>query len=87
MGELGLTVEQLGADLVRVTELLEEARVFWHTLDAEGLVLATDGVDEVVVRDGDRSSLALYVREVCSRVRGDSPHFAILGRHRGPLDP
>jgi hypothetical protein len=78
VGELGLTVKQLGADLVRVTELLEEARVLWHTLDAERLVLATDGVNEVVVRDGDRSSLASDVREVCTRVKLDSRNLPYL---------
>lgn len=45
-------VHELGSNLVRVGELLEEARVLGHTGHAERLVLASDSVHEVVVRDG-----------------------------------
>ena len=49
------TVKKSGADLVGITELLEEAAVVGHTLDTERLVLTADSVDKVVVRDGDSS--------------------------------
>jgi len=51
-----LTVEKLGPDLVGIAELLQETSVLGNTLDTERLVLASDGVDKVVVWDGDGSS-------------------------------
>lgn len=59
-----LTVHKLGADLVSVSELLEEACVLGDTLHAERLVVAAEGVDEVVVRDRLLLNLALDVRVV-----------------------
>lgn len=44
-------VEKLAPNLVGIAQLLEEARVLLDALDAKRLVLAPDGVHEVVVRD------------------------------------
>lgn len=38
--------------------------MLWDTLDTECLVLASDGVDEVVVRDSDGSGGSSSVRQV-----------------------
>lgn len=58
------TVKELGSDLVSIAEFLEETSVLGNTLDTKRLVLAPNGVDEVVVRDGDRSGGASDVTEV-----------------------
>lgn len=65
----GRTVKKLGADLVGIAELLEETSVLGDTLDAEGLVLATDCVHKVVVRDCYRIGGAANVRDVCRSER------------------
>lgn len=46
------TVQEFTSDPVGILELLQETSVLLDTLDTEGLILGTDGVDEVVVRDG-----------------------------------
>lgn len=58
------TVEELGSDLVGIAELLEETSMFWDTLDTECLVLATNGVDKVVVWDRDRTSGTSNIGEI-----------------------
>jgi hypothetical protein len=70
------TVEQLGPDLIGIAELLQEASVLWDTLDTERLVLTSDGVDEVVVRDSDRSRLGGDIRQVLMRLANRFCHAA-----------
>jgi hypothetical protein len=67
-----LTVHELGADLVSIAELLEEAGMLADTLDAKGLVLAADGVNKVVVGDGDGALLALNLGDVWRQVSTSS---------------
>ncbi len=59
-----LTIKELRPDLVGIAQFLKETRVFGDTLDTEGLVLTADGVDKVVVWQGDRSSLPTDIREI-----------------------
>jgi hypothetical protein len=65
-----LTVKKLSADLIGIAELLEEAGVLLDTLDTECLVLTTNGVDEVVVLESDRTGITADVRQVCLLVFG-----------------
>lgn len=60
------TVHDLGPNLVGIREFLEEASVLGNTLNTKGLVLTTNSVHEVVVRNGDSASLTLDIRNVCN---------------------
>lgn len=66
------TVHDLLADLVGVGQLLEEAGVLGDAGHAKRLVVAAEGVDEVVVGDGGGRDGALDVRVVCGRGGGRS---------------
>lgn len=63
--EARLTVHHLGPDLVGVSQLLEEASVLGHSSHSERLVITSDGVDEVVVRDSLLADGSDNVRGVC----------------------
>lgn len=62
-------VHDASPDLLGVPNLLEEAGVLVDTLDAKGLVLGADSVNEVVVRDFGARNLALDLRVVCDARR------------------
>jgi len=60
-----LTIHQLGSHLIGISELLEEAGVLGNSSHAKRLVLASDGVDEVVVGDGLLGDDSDDIRGVC----------------------
>ena len=64
-----LTVQQFGPDLIRVTELLEETRMIVHTLDPECLIFAPDGINQVIIRYGNRFGIRTDIRQVYQRRR------------------
>jgi hypothetical protein len=59
-----LAIEKLRPDFVGVTELLEEACVFGDSFDAKGLVLASNGVYEIIVGNGDGTGSATDIARV-----------------------
>jgi hypothetical protein len=67
-----------------IAEFLEETSVLGNTLDTKRLVLAPNGVDEVVVRDGDRSGV--YEAEA-QEVDPIKKTVTFQGKHGRKLDP
>ena len=59
------TVHEMPLHLLRVLELLHEARMFPYSRNVEGLHLGTDGEDEVVIGYRRVGDCALNLRGIC----------------------
>jgi hypothetical protein len=59
------TVQKLPSDPVGILQFLEETTVFLDSLDSKGLVLRSDGVDEVVVGNGHLGGSRGQLGDVC----------------------
>jgi hypothetical protein len=79
-------VHDPGTDLLRIPSLLEEASVLLNTLDAERLVLGSNGVDEVVVGDLGARHLTLDLRVVCATERALRRKKGKQGKGKGRTD-
>lgn len=62
-------VHDPASDLLGVPNFLEEASVLLDSLDAERLVLGSDSVDEVIVRDLGSGNFSLDLGVVCEKGR------------------
>ena len=67
------TVHEMPLHLLRILELLHEARMFAYSRNVEGLHLGADGEDEVVIGDRRRGHRALDLRRICKACERKSP--------------